>query len=365
MTGPPTHLRLVARRRAVAPLQSLAAGAAFYALLQAYSADYSTIVGPVALIAAVVLVVLALGLAGFAVFLPRPVVTVESRGVRAKAPFAAELRIGWAGVHGFRVVRTFSGSLLVFDISPEFWFVPGVKRWVGRGPYANAITIVPAGMDVATAFAATAELAPETVARATAPAPSVWTRALFAGLLAFVCGLLFAAQPALGLSVRKPPAQQPAGIAANPCTRLSARTLRTAVPAAGGVVSTGRQQLSDSVKWTCGVSSESEQPYGELNISVTRLGSAFQLSAERRAQEQYVNYRNSYLVDLTSDGRAMVVTGLGDEAIGIVRNSYVHIFVRRGADLVDVRYTASPSTVDRMLATSAAIVGEVLAGLLR
>jgi hypothetical protein len=205
-------------------------------------------------------------------------------------------------------------------------------------------------------------LAPD---RGAAPpeARSVWLRALFAGLTALGCGLLFAAQPSLALATRKPPVQKPAAIATNPCALLSVQALKTAVPNAGPINSTGKQELSDAVKWTCVIVSTGEKPFGQLNISVTRLGSTVRLTAQRRAAEQYENYRNVYLDELATGTRTADVLGLGDEAVGVARDTYVHVYVRRGSDLVDVRYTASPSTVDRMLAAAAQLTREVLGGL--
>lgn len=362
-----TRLRLVGRLTSnpwlLMPTHCFAAGVTIYAGLGAYSANYSTVYGSIMLQIFLCMLALTLVLAGFMIFLPRLVVTVEADGLRVKPPFGRVLWIGWDEVYGFRGAPR--RSLLVFDVFPEFWRRSGVKWWSGRGSYANAVIIMPARMAPADAFVAVSKLAPERVVRGAPPRPArpVWLRALFAGFAMAVCGLMLVALPSVALASRRSPPTRPAAVPVSPCSLLSAQTLKTVVPNAGPVESTGKQELTDSVKWTCVVGSTGEKPYGQLNISVTRLGSALGDAAVRRAEEQYENYRNSYLDDLAAGTLTTEVTGLGDQAVGVVRDTYVHISVRRGADLVDVRYTASPSTVDRMLAASTLIAREVLGGL--
>jgi hypothetical protein len=157
-------------------------------------------------------------------------------------------------------------------------------------------------------------------------------------------------------------ARTPADITRDPCASLPATLVPRAKPARG----LGRTEGYRTVEWKCGIESAGgASPRASLDIEVTRVGTGYRTTALESARQDFRGQRGAQLATMNAyPGRgAAEVTGLGDEAFAVAAGDYAVLLVRRGTDLVEVRYFADPSTRDRILAAAVAVARTVLAGM--
>lgn len=384
-----TELRLVGRRTVllwttlviVLPSAAFAASTAVTSILSAWINTFAAGLWILPIAVSMFLLVACLIPLTLRFLLKRPVVTVGALGLRAAPAYGRELVIDWRDVTGVRLRRPWHGfaQALAFEIDPQFWQTPYVRRWGMWLATRDLVLIRPAGMSLPTALETVAARVPPgvIVTRPDRPAPTAWGPAGAALAITLAGALIFAIQPMLALASRTNPTEKPGAISPSPCRVISSAAVATLVPEPrdidyGNSIGTPNG-LSDSVSWRCTINTRTDrrrESVGTLTIDVARYGTDRARSAVQNATAEYLRTRNSLATaeKRRFNPRSIVrLSGLGDQAIlikevdtiGRWRNTAT-VIAQAETTVVRVSYLGSPTSPDRISAGPISIVDKIL-----